>query len=193
MRNKKLDILSLLQEHGALLDGHFCLPSGMHSQLYIHAISLMARPHIAQKVARAMSDKFTKEVDIIFAPTAETSVIAQEVARVRGVRSMFAEKCEQGYLTLKRNFIIKPGEAVLIVDDVSVSGKKIERAINLVRQMGGKVIGVSVIVDRSSGYLTINVPLRALVSYPLKSHPPAQCPLCKSNIPLNNKEDNRGK
>ncbi|ACC98893.1 Orotate phosphoribosyltransferase [Elusimicrobium minutum Pei191] len=189
-RTKNLDILSILEEHGAFEVGHFALPSGCHSQIYIHACSIMSRPHIAQKVAQAMSDKFAKETDIVLSPSPETSVIAQEVARVRdNVRAMFAEKCEKGRLVLKRNFIIKPGERVLIVDDVAVSGKKIERAVALVKKHGGKVIGVSVIVDRSSGILSVKAPLRALVSYPLKTYIKDDCPLCKNKIPLKTKEE----
>jgi len=187
-QNNNLNILSILEEHGAFLDGHFCLPSGQHSQLYIYACGIMSHPHIAQKVAGAMSSKFAKPADIIMAPAAETSVIAQEVARARGARAVFAEQNDKDVMVLKRNFIIKPGESVLIVDDVAVTGKKIERAISLVKKCGGKVIGVSVIVDRSSGYLDITVPLRALVSYPLKSYPADNCPLCKSKIPLTEHE-----
>ena len=179
-----LNILSILEEHGAFADGHFCLPGGAHSQLYIYACGIMSHPPIAQKVAGAMSSKFSKRCDIVLAPGAETSVIAMEVARVRGARAAFAEENSKGVLTLKRNFIIKEGESVLIVDDVAVTGHKIERAIGLVKKCGGKIIGVSVIVDRSSGYLNLTVPLRALVSYPLKTYDAKTCPLCKSKIPL---------
>jgi len=184
MHRNNLNILSILEEHGAFADGHFCLSGGTHSQLYIYACGIMAHPHIAQKVALAMSLKFSKHADVILAPGAETSVIALEVARVRGARAAFAEESPKGVLKLKRNFIIKSGESVLIVDDVAVTGKKISRAVGLVKQCGGKVIGVSVIVDRSSGYLDVTVPVRALVSYPLKTYDAKTCPLCKSKIPL---------
>jgi len=183
-QNNNVNILSILEEHGAFLDGHFRLPSGSHSQLYILACAVMAHPHIAQKVAAAMSSKFSKAADIILSPSAETSVIAREVARARGARAVFAEQNEKGVMVLKRNFVIKPGESVLIVDDVAVTGKKIGRAVSLVKKLGGRVIGVSVIVDRSSGYLDIPAPLRALVSFPLKCYPAESCPLCKSKIPL---------
>jgi len=187
MQKNHVDILSILEEHGAFIHGHFRLTSGRHSGLYIQAGSVMGHPHIAQKVAAAMAEKFNKTVDAVLAPSAETAVIAQEVARERGVRSMFAEKTAAGILVLKRNFIIKPGERVLIVDDVAVSGKKILQAAALVRQYGGKVIGVAVIVDRSSGDLGLTVPLRPLLSYPLKEYEEHECPLCESKIPLTDK------
>lgn len=188
MSKNNINILAVLQEHELFEYGHFVLPSGMHSHLYIKACRLMKWPNTAQKVARALSERFAKTADIIMAPSERTFMIAQEVSKVRGVRCCHAQK-EKGSLTLKKNFIIKPSESVLIVDDVSVSGKQIEQAVNLIKKLGAKVIGVAVIVDRSSGYMPFNVPLRALLSYPLKTYHGGECPLCQSKIPLQNNED----
>ena len=149
----------------------------------------MQHPNLAQKIARALSEKFTKKADVILALTPSDSVLAQEVARVRGVRAIFASKDENGEMILKHNFSIKPGENVLIVDDVAVSGRKINRAIDLVNRCQGEVIGVGVLVDRSMGYLPLTVPLRALLSYPMQTFSPAQCPLCAAKIPFSEVEE----
>lgn len=190
-RNNNLDVLCLLQEHGAIVEGHFEMPSGFHSQTYIQTSLLLQHPHLAQKIARALSDKFTKCADVILALTPSDSVLAQEVARVRGARAIFASKDENGEMILKHHFTIKPGENVLIVDDVAVSGRKINRAIDLVRRLGGDVIGVGVIVDRSMGYLPLTVPLRALLSYPVQTFTNTQCPLCAAKIPFTLMEENQ--
>ena len=189
MPRNNTDILCLLQEHGAILEGHFVMPSGFHSQTYIQTSLLMQHPNLAQKIARALSDKFTKKADVILALTPSDSVLAQEVARVRGVRAIFASKDENGEMVLKHNFSIKPGENVLIVDDVAVSGRKINRAIDMVNRCQGDVIGVGVLVDRSMGYLPLTVPLRALLSYPMQTFSPAQCPLCAAKIPFSEVEE----
>ena len=189
MPRNNLDVLCLLQEHGAILEGHFVMPSGFHSQTYIQTSLLMQHPHLAQKIAGALSDKFTKKADVIMALTPSDSVLAQEVARVRGARAIFASKDENGEMILKHNFTIKPQENVLIVDDVAVSGRKINRAIDLVNRLGGDVVGVGVIVDRSMGYLPLTVPLRALLSYPMQTFSAAQCPLCAANIPFSEVEE----
>ena len=191
MPRNNLDVLCLLQEHGAILEGHFVMPSGFHSQTYIQTSLLLQHPHLAQKIAGALSDKFIKRADVILALTPSDSVLAQEVARVRGARAIFASKDENGEMILKHNFSIKPGENVLIVDDVAVSGRKINRAIDLVNRLGGDVIGVGVIVDRSMGYLPLTVPLRALLSYPMQTFSVAQCPLCAANIPFTQVEENK--
>ncbi|MBQ8032997.1 MAG: hypothetical protein IJ266_03480, partial [Elusimicrobiaceae bacterium] len=150
---------------------------------------LLQHPHLAQKIAGALSEKFTKKADVILALTPSDSVLAQEVARVRGARAIFASKDENGEMILKHNFTIKPGEKVLIVDDVAVSGRKINRAIDLVNRLQGDVIGVGVIVDRSMGYLPLTVPLRALLSYPIQTFTAPQCPLCAAKIPFTHMEE----
>lgn len=178
-----LDVVGLLQEHDAILNGHFQLPSGFHSQSYVQTSLLMQYPHIAHKVASALAGKFPNTVDVVLAPTARVAVIAQEVARVKKCRAIFAEKTPGG-LILKRNFKIEAGEHVLVVDDVITTGNLTGRAVVLAQRFGAKVIGVAAIVDRSTGNLSLTVPARALLSYPLQVYPPHKCPLCADNIPL---------
>ena len=189
MPRNNIDVLCLLQEHGAIVEGHFEMPSGFHSQTYIQTSLLLQHPNLSQKLAGALSEKFTKKADVILALTPSDSVLAQEVARVRGVRAIFASKDDNGEMILKHNFTIKPGENVLIVDDVAVSGRKINRAIDLVARLGGDVIGVGVIVDRSMGYLPLTVPLRALLSYPVQTFTATECPLCAAKIPFTQMEE----
>ena len=189
MPKNNLDILCLLQEHGALVEGHFVMPSGFHTQTYIQTSLLLQHPNLAQRIAGALSDKFVKKADVILALTPSDSVLAQEVARARGVRAIFASRADNGEMVLKHNFTIKEGEQVLIVDDVAVSGRKINRAIELVNHLKGYVIGVGVIVDRSMGYLPLTVPLRALLSYPMQTFTATQCPLCAAKLPLTKMED----
>ena len=191
MPRNNLDVLCLLQEHGAIMEGHFVMPSGFHSQTYIQTSLLIQHPNLAQKIAQAMSEKFSQKADVILALTPSNSALAQEVARVRGVRAIFASKDENGNMILKHNFTIKPGEEVLIVDDVTVGGRKISKAIELVKQAGGNVFGVSVIVDRSMGYLPLTIPLRSLLSYPMQTFTAKDCPLCASKVPFTKVEDQK--
>lgn len=189
MPRNNMDVLCLLQEHGAILEGHFVMPSGFHSQTYIQTSLLMQHPNLAQKIAGALSEKFAKQADVVMALTPSDSILAQEVARVRGVRAIFASKDDNGQMILKHSFNIKEGENVLIVDDVAVSGRKINKAIELVGKLGGNVIGVGVIVDRSMGYLPLTVPLRALLSYPMQTFTAKECPLCAAKIPFTEVEE----
>ena len=192
MPRNNTNILCLLQEHGAILEGHFAMPSGFHSQTYIQTSLLLQHPNLAQRIAGALSDKFTKSIDVIMALTPSNSVLAQEVARVRGVRAIFASKDDQGEMILKHNFTIKEGENVLLVDDVAVSGRKINKAIELIGRLKGNVVGVGVIVDRSMGYLPLTVPLRSLLAYPMQTFTAKECPLCAAKIPFTELDELKG-
>lgn len=188
MPRNNLDVLCLLQEHGAIMEGHFVMPSGFHSQSYIQTSLLLQHPHLAQRIAQALSDKFSQKADVILALEPSNSVLAQEVARVRGARAIFASRNEQGQMVLKHNFVLKPGERVLVVDDVTVGGRKLAQAIELAQKMGAHVFGVAVIVDRSMGYLPLTIPLRALLSYPMETFTAKECPLCAAKIPFTDVE-----
>ncbi len=178
-----LDIVGILQEHGAILNGHFQLPSGFHSQSYVQTSLVMQYPHIANKVAKAMAGKFPQDIDVVFAPTAQTHVIAQEVARVKKARAIYADRTG-GAMTLKRSFRLRPEDRVLVVDDVITTGNLTGSAVALVQRFGAKVVGVVALVDRSTGGLPLRVPVRALISYPLQVYTPDQCPLCAQGVPL---------
>ena len=183
MRKSKLDIISILGENAAIMDGHFELPCGRHVQSYVDTSVIMQYPSIAGKVAKALADLFDKKVDVVFSATAENSIIAQEVARVKNARSIFAIT-EGGAMKLKGGMTIRPGENVLIVDNVTVSGRKVREAANMVKLMKAVGVGVAVIVDRSDSGAIDNLPLRSLLSYPLELYEAEYCPMCKKKIKL---------
>lgn len=183
MAKTKFDIVGLLEEHGAILNGHFQLPSGFHSQTYIQTSLVLQYPHLAQKIAKEMAIKFPQEVNVVLSPSPASLALGQEVARIKKARSIFTERVN-GIMMLKRDFKINETEKVLIVDDVFTTGKLCSEAITLIRNYRAKVVGIAAIVDRSAGELPINVPIRALISYPLELYPPDNCPLCRQNIPL---------
>lgn len=107
MPRNNMDVLCLLQEHGAILEGHFVMPSGFHSQTYIQTSLLLQHPHLAQRIAGALSDKFTKKADVVMALTPSDSVLAQEVARARGVRAIFASRADDGEMILSTTLPLK--------------------------------------------------------------------------------------
>jgi len=179
----KLDMLGILQEHGAIISGHFRMPWGLHSPTYIQTALVVQYPHLSQKIARALSDKFPGDVDVVVSPAMGAVVIGQEVARVRKCRSIFAERTGS-VMTLKRDFRLSAGEKVLVVEDVLTSGHTTGEVVSLATAYGAKVVGVAAIVDRSIAQLPLSVPVRALVTYPVKVYPPDTCDLCSRSVPL---------
>jgi orotate phosphoribosyltransferase len=183
IKKPKIDIISILGENDAIKDGHFELPCGLHIQSYVDTSVIMQYPSIASKIAKAMADLFDKKIDVVFSATVENAIIAQEVARVKNARAIFAIT-EDGTMKLKGGMVIRPKENVLIVDNVTMTGRKVKEAVSLVRLLNANAVGVAVIVDRSSSGAIGNLPLRSLLSYPLDTYEPAKCPMCKTKTNL---------
>ena len=183
MRKPKFDIISILGETEAIKDGHFELPCGLHIQSYVDTSVIMQYPSMAAKIAKALADLFDKKVDVVFSATVENSIIAQEVARVKNARAVFAIT-EDGTMKLKGGMTIRPKENVLIVDNVTMTGRKVGEAAKLAFVLGANPIGVAVIVDRSDTGAIGHLPVRSLLSYPLDTYEPENCPMCKAKTKL---------
>ncbi len=106
-------------------------------------------------------------------------IVGQEVGRALGVRAIFADK-DNDQLVLKRGFVLKPGEKVLVAEDVVTEGGRVKQTIDLVRSLGGDVVGVAVVVDRSGGKAKFDVPHHSLLQLQLPTYEPAECPMCQA-------------
>ena len=178
------EIIKILEDSGALLTGHFQLRSGLHSSRFFQAALLLQYPDKAETVCRFLADQFLGQgIETVISPAVGGLIVGQEVARALGVRAIFADK-EDGRLVLKRGFAIKPGEKVLVSEDVVTKGGRVQQTVDLVRGMGGEVVGIAVIVDRSGGDAKFDVPFRSALKLSLPTYEPAECPLCKQNMPI---------
>ena len=180
---KKMDVLGILQEHGAVVSGHFQLASGLHSPVYIQTAVVLQYPHVAQKIARALASKLPGKADVVIAPGMSSVVLGQEMARVLNCRAIFAERVN-GMVSLRRDFRLQRGERALIVEDVLTTGRLTAELLALAQAYGAKVLGVGAIVDRSTSGLCLTVPVRTLISYPLQVSAPDSCAQCDAKIPL---------
>lgn len=186
LRKPKIDIISVLEEHEAFIDSHFELPCGLHVQSYIDTAAVMQYPNIAAKIGAALADLFEEKIDAVFAPTPENSNIAQEVARVKKARAIFATN-DGGSMQLKGSMKINSGENILIVDNVTMTCRKVREAISLIQMLKANPVGIAVIVDRSITGAVGKIPLRSLLCYPLDTFEPENCPMCKAGVELTNK------
>lgn len=186
LRKPKIDIISVLEENEAFIDGHFELPGGLHIQNYVDTAAVMQYPNLAAKIGAALADLFEGPVDAVFSPTPENSILAQEVARVKNARAVFATDAD-GTMQLKGVMKINPGENVLIVDNVTMTCRKVREAASLIKMLKANVVGAAVIVDRSTTGAVGNMALRSLLSYPLDSYEPEDCPMCKAGVNLTKK------
>jgi orotate phosphoribosyltransferase len=177
------DALQIFRETGALLEGHFVLRSGLHSRQYFQcALALQHMPTV-ERLGAALADKVRPlNAQTVIAPAMGGLVIGQEVARQLRVRFIFAEK-EESKLVLRRGFEIKPGERILVVEDVVTKGGRVQETIDIVRQHAGAPAGVAMIVDRSNGSANFGLPTFSLIKLNVETFAPDQLPADLAKIP----------
>jgi len=179
------NIEGLFRKSGAILEGHFLLTSGLHSPVYWEKFQVLQYPEYTAQLCRLMADHFRQErIQVVAGPTTGGIILAFETARQLGVRGLFAEKEASGKRAFRRGFTINPGERVLIVDDILTTGSSIREVLAAVREVGGTVVGIAVMVDRSEKSVDFGVPLFSCHRAVTITYKPESCPLCAAKIPL---------
>jgi len=177
------EILQVFREHSALLEGHFVLSSGLHSDRYIQCALVLQHPRVAEQLCSQLADKLRNlRPAVVAAPALGGVIVSHEVARALGVRALFTER-QDGVMTLRRGFSLVPDEPTLVVEDVITTGGSTRDTMAAVEQAGGKVVGVGALIDRSGGKADLGLPKAALVTLEVRNYDPAECPLCQSGIP----------
>jgi orotate phosphoribosyltransferase len=178
------EIKKIFIDSGALLEGHFRLTSGRHSDRYIQCARVLMEPNYTAALCGHLAEAFKDEaVDLVVGPAMGGIVISYEMARQLGVPSLFTERVD-GKMTLRRNFTIEPGQKVLVVEDVVTTGGSVKEVIDIVRENGGVVVGVALLVDRSNGKVDLGARVEACLSMDVKSYEADECPLCKAGLPI---------
>jgi orotate phosphoribosyltransferase len=178
------EVLEIFKTAGAIREGHFLLASGLHSPVYWEKFRILQYPHLTEKLCRLIARHFGRQkIDVVAGPTTGGIILAFETARQLGTRGIFAEK-EGSVRVFRRDFEIAPGARVLIVDDILTTGSSLRETINAVDKLGGIVIGIGVLVDRSERNLDFNLPFFSCLRAPTTAYSPQECPLCAASIPL---------
>ncbi len=190
------EVLSLFKQTEALLEGHFQLTSGLHSPQYFQCAKVLQYPQHATALCAEIAKHFERsKVDVVVAPALGGIVVGQEVGRQLGVRTMFTERKENA-MQLRRGFEIHADERVLVCEDVVTTGGSVAEVIGIVKQAGGKVLGVGYIVDRSGGTVKFDIEKEGLqfasLHMDVVTYKPEECPLCMKRIPVL-KPGSRGK
>ena len=177
------EILAIFKSSEALLEGHFQLTSGKHSPHYFQCAKVLQYPAHAETLCRMIADRFRpQKVDVVIAPALGGIIVGQEVGRQLQARTIFAERKEAA-LELRRGFAVRPGERVLVCEDVVTTGGSVEEVLRIVRANGGEVVGVGAIVDRSGGRSGLPN-LFAAMTMEVVLFNPEECPLCRRGVPV---------
>jgi orotate phosphoribosyltransferase len=192
---------AIFREAGAYRDGHFKLKSGRHADRYIEKFQVLQWPARVTELCRLMADRAwspggVTAIDVVIGPTTGGVILAYEVARQLGVRGIFAEQVTAADGTtsreLRRGFEIRPGEKVLLVDDVVTTGASLAEMVPVIEGAGGELFLAIVIVDRTGGLTEVastttgkTYRAEALWSLSLPTYEAGdECPGCAAGLPL---------
>ncbi|NOZ03575.1 MAG: orotate phosphoribosyltransferase [FCB group bacterium] len=179
----KEDIIEIFKSTGALLEGHFILTSGRHSDTYFQCAKVLQYPQHLTRFGKMISDHFKNEtIDVVISPAVGGIVIGTEVGRQLGVKSIFAER-KDGKMMLRRGFEINPGDKILVVEDVITTGGSVREVMDVVERSGGAIVGVGVVVDRSGGERKLHSNQYAIMTLSAKSYAENEIPAELKSIP----------
>jgi len=185
------NVINLLKECGAIMEGHFLLSSGRHSDLYVQCAKLLQHPckaeavlaHAAQKIKDDINNgKF--KVDIVAGPAIGGIVAAYELGRQLGLPAIFTERGEDGLMTLRRGFEIEPGQSVLIIEDVVTTGKSSLECAKALEAGGAKIAALACIIDRRAAGENMPWPFYSAAKLNFGNWDPGDCELCKKGMQL---------
>ena len=178
------EYIKIFKDSGALLDGHFILTSGRHSYSYFQGGKSLLYPKYLEFCSKNIADHLKEnEIDLVVSPAIGGIVLGTEVGRLLRKRTVFAERVD-GEMKLRRGFEIKTNEKILIVEDVITTGGSVKEVMRLVQSFGADIIGVGVIVDRSSGSVVLHENQLSLAALEVKSYDSSDVPSELASIPV---------
>ena len=173
------EVINDFKAAGALLEGHFQLTSGLHSDTYLQCARVLQFPEKAEAFGKAIAENFKHQgITLVAAPAIGGIVIGHEVARALGTRFIWTER-ESGTMILRRGFEVKPGEKTIVVEDVITTGGSTRETIEALIRAGAEVVGAASIIDRSSGQADVGLPRFALATLNVQSVQSSECDACR--------------
>lgn len=173
-------VIEILKEAGVLLEGHFRLTSGRHSNKYLQCAKIFRNTKYSEELCAALAEQYADAgVEVVIGPAMGAVQMAYEVSRHLKCENFFAEREADGKMALRRGFVVNPGMKVLLVEDVVTTGGSVKEVLELVKAAGAEVVGIGSIVDRTGGKIDFGVPFKAVISVEVESWEPEDCPLCK--------------
>lgn len=181
MENKNI-VIEELKDSKALLEGHFLLSSGRHSDRYCQCAKLLQYPEKAERVVELIASQVKGlGIDMVVGPAMGGIIVAYELGRQLGVPAIFTERVDN-VMTLRRGFEVGEGMRLLISEDVVTTGKSSLETIEVLKSFGAEVVGVACIADRSDG--SFPYPIFSATKLDIQSWAADECPLCKNGVPF---------
>ena len=171
-------VQKMFSECGAILDGHFLLSSGRHSERYLQCALIQQYPDKLETLCEALAARWAStKPTVVVGPAMGGIVFAYELARHLGARGLFMERTETGF-QLRRGFAITERDRVLVAEDVVTTGKSVIEVLDALKVIGCEILGVTSLVCRDSK-VDFGVPYKALLTIEVESFAADDCPMCR--------------
>jgi len=184
------NVLNLLRNSGAMLEGHFLLSSGRHSDKYFQCAKLLQYPDRAAAALADVAEKIGADIqagklviDAVVGPAMGGIVVAYELARQLGLPAFFTERGNDGVMTLRRGFEVNEGQKILITEDVVTTGKSSGECAAVLESLGAQVAALACLVDRRQPGIEVSFPIYPACAVTASNWDPADCELCQKGIP----------
>lgn len=178
------DTETLLKNEGAILEGHFKLTSGRHSNLYIEKIRLLQNPLLAKTLCSRLADLITDlDIDCVVGPAYGGIALAFEVASILDKSFVFSQR-KDGEMTIRSGFDLSGIKKAVVIEDIVTTGGSVKEVIQCLKDREIEVSMVGALVDRSGGIVDFGVPFVSLLQLDIPTFDPEDCPLCKSGVPI---------
>lgn len=179
------EIMDMFLETGAIMEGHFLLTSGRHSNRYVEKFNVLQHPKYTEALCQELAKLFANEsIETVVGPMTGGILLAHETGKALGTRAIFTERVE-GKMTFRRGFKLHEGERVLIVEDIVTTGGSVREVVDVVKAAGGVPVAIGMLVDRTGGKVSFgDIPCKALLHLNVESFTADECPLCRENIPM---------
>lgn len=173
----KVDVIDILKKSDALLEGHFLLSSGKHSNRYIQCAKVLRFPQYAEAVLSTVVEQIKDlDIDLVVGPAMGGVIVSYELGRQLNKETVFTER-KDGVMELRRGFEVKPGARIIIAEDVVTTGKSTIETKKALEALGGEVIGVACIANRTND--DVGMPIYSAIKLDIQVHDADECPLCK--------------
>jgi orotate phosphoribosyltransferase len=185
--NTKEQVLALFKECDTLLQGHFRLTSGKHSEWYFEKIRLIQKPDVLDRIVDLLVRQIKAagaDFDTVVSPAYGAIAIGFLAALKLRKKFAFSQRVD-GKMSFRSGFGGLDGSRAIIVEDILTTGGSIQEVLECLKEKQVAVAGIYVLVDRTAGSVLIEgKPVGSLLALRVEAFEPEVCPFCKAGLPL---------
>ena len=187
IENIKEKVMALFKECDALLQGHFKLTSGKHSEWYFEKIRLIQKPGVLDRIVDLLAGKIKAagaDFEYVVSPAYGAIAIGFLAALKLRKKFAFSQRVD-GKMSFRSGFGGLDGSRAIIVEDILTTGGSIQEVLECLKEKQVAVAGIYVLVDRTAGSVLIEgKPVGSLLALRVEAFEPEVCPFCKAGLPL---------